>query len=50
MPRKAETVEITVLRDGVFIADDVRKDKGERGHASPDVAKLLIERGHAKPV
>ena len=49
MPKPVR-VHLTVLRDGVFVAEDVRKDKGERAYASPDVAQLLIERGHAKPV
>ena len=43
-------VPITIQRDGVFIAADVRKDKGDKAHVDPEMAKLLIERGHAKPV
>lgn len=51
-PRKAPegTVGIEVLRDGVFVAEDVCKNKGERADCSAEIAELLIERGHAKPV
>lgn len=61
MPRKApakekipaktsDLVPIVIQRDGVFIAADVRKDKGDKAHVEPDLADLLIERGHAKHV
>lgn len=50
MARSSQRVTIRVLRDGVFVADDVRKDKGETATVSPALAKLLIERGHAKPI
>lgn len=51
-PAKQESslVPVTIQRDGVFIAADVRKDKGDKAHVDPELAQLLIERGHAKPV
>ena len=49
MPAPKKLIELVILRDGVFVAEDVRKDKGETAKASPDIAQLLIERGHAKP-
>lgn len=48
MARSPVGVKIRILRDGVFVADDVRKDKGETAKVSPELAKLLIERGHAQ--
>lgn len=54
MPRPKKeadsSVSVEILRDGVFPFDDVRKDKGERATVPPHIAKILIERGHAKPV
>lgn len=41
-----QTVEI--LRDGVFIAEDVRANKGDKPEVSRAIAKILIANGHAK--
>ena len=42
-PEGAVTVE--ALRDGVFVADDVRCDKGERATVSAELAKIMQEAG-----
>lgn len=43
-------VDVSMLRDGVFVAEDVRKDKGEKAFVPADIAKVLIDNGHAKPL
>jgi hypothetical protein len=48
--KAADKAAIEILRDGVFVAADVRKDKGERAEVTPEVAQLLIERGFARVV
>ena len=54
MPRKkseqADVVTLLILRDGVFIADDERRDEGDQCAVDAAIAKVLIERGHAKRV
>lgn len=49
-PRKAPEgeVQIEVLRDGVFIADDVRADKGDKVTVSAEIAEALKAYGFAK--
>lgn len=51
-PKKAleGMVEIEITADGVFIAEDERRDKAARAMVPADIAKLLIENGHGKPV
>lgn len=54
-PRKAAAddggeMKLRILRDGVFIADDVRCDTGDEPMVEADVAAILIERGHAARV
>ncbi len=44
----AGTVKLRILRDGVFPFADIRRDTGDECVATEEVAKLLIERGHAK--
>lgn len=47
--KKPQTVkEIQILKDGVFIAEDVRANTGDKVKVNPETAKMLIERGHAK--
>lgn len=49
MPRaKSDKIKIEILKDGVFIADDVRADKGERHEVEASLAKAIIANGHAK--
>jgi hypothetical protein len=43
-------VEIRILRDGVFMAEDVRKNKGDVALADPDIAAILVEYNHAQYV
>ena len=51
LPADATPGALRILRDGVFPFADVRKDAGDIVPGVPaDIAKLLIERGHAKPV
>lgn len=45
-----EPVLVRAIRDGVFVADDERIDEGEEAIASPEDAKVLIERGHVVAV
>ncbi len=40
-----EKVTVEALRDGVFVADDVRCDKGERATVSAELAKIMQEAG-----
>jgi hypothetical protein len=49
-PRKVTEgdVEIEILRDGVFYAEDVRADKGDKVIVSADVAEGLKANGLAK--
>lgn len=49
-PRKAPEgeVQIEVLRDGVFIAEDVRADKGDKVTVSAEIAEVLKAHGFAK--
>ena len=49
-PRKAPEgkVEIEVLRDGVFIAEDVRADKGDKVTVSAEIAEVLKAHDFAK--
>lgn len=42
------SVEIIILRDGVYPFEDVRKDKGEAVMVDPATAETLIGNGHAR--
>jgi hypothetical protein len=47
--KKSDKLEI--IADGVFIADDIRKDKGAIAEGvDPAVAATLIANGHAKRI
>ena len=48
--KKTDTDTLLILRDGVFIADDERRDEGDQCSVDAKVAKVLIERGHAKRI
>jgi len=56
MPRHKQnapkgTIDLRILRDGVFPFEDVRKDEGETVLNVPEeIAHKLIEAGHAKPL
>jgi hypothetical protein len=54
MARPKKTVDgettIEILSDGVFIAEDDRRDKGDKATVPADIAEILIERGHGKSV
>lgn len=51
MKKTTKPDKIEILANGVFVAEDVRKDKGDIAEGvDPAVAKLLIERGQAKAV
>ena len=43
-------VQIRILADGVFIAEDDRRDAGDVATVPQAIANVLIERRHAKPV
>lgn len=45
---KKDTALVEVLRDGVFHAEDMRADKGEKVECDPAIAAKLIENGHAR--
>lgn len=48
-PADAKPDSLRILRDGVFVAADVRKDMGDIANGvDPEVAKALIENGLAK--
>lgn len=50
MPKK-QSDKLAILADGVFVADDVRKDKGDIAEGvDPDIAARLVKNGHAKAV
>lgn len=46
----AGTVNLIILRDGVFLFADIRRDAGDECVASEDVADILVKRGDAKRV
>lgn len=52
MPKpKKQSDKLEILADGVFVADDVRKDKGAIAEGvEPAVAAILIKNGHARHV
>lgn len=56
MPRHKQnapkgTIDLRILRDGVFPFEGVCKNNGETALNVPEAdAKVLIERGHAKPL
>jgi hypothetical protein len=56
MPRHKQnapkgTIDLRILRDGVFPSEDARKDEGDIALNVPEQdAKRLIEAGHAKPL
>lgn len=45
-----DTITLLILRDGVFIADDERRDEGDQCPVRREIANILIERGHAQRV
>ena len=48
MPKK-QSDKLEILANGVFIAADVRKDKGDIAEGvDPAAAAILIKNGHAK--
>lgn len=51
-PKKTEPkqVEVKILRDGVFIADDVRADEGDKVKVEAGMAADLEKAGLAKRV
>ena len=45
------TIDLRILRDGVFVNEGVRKETGETALNVPEAdAKAMIEAGHAKPL
>jgi hypothetical protein len=44
----AKDVKIEILKDGVFIADDVRCAKGAVQNVPSEIADALVDTGHAK--
>jgi hypothetical protein len=49
MPRKkTDTETLLILRDGVFVADDERRDEGDQCEVAPELAKKIIENGHGR--
>lgn len=48
-PKKNDgLVTVEALRDGVFVAEDVRLDKGQTAEAPADIAEVMAERGHVR--
>ena len=46
-----KTDKLEILADGVFVADDVRMDKGATAEGiDPAIAAKLIANGHAKSI
>ena len=45
---KADAVQIEILADGVFVAEDERRDKGDVETVATDIADSLVKSGHAK--
>lgn len=48
--KKADTITLLILRDGVFVADDEKRTKGDRRTVARDIAEKIIGNGHARPV
>lgn len=41
-------IEIEIIKDGVFIADDEKRDAGAKEKVVAAVADVLVKSGHAK--
>ena len=51
MARKKADVKIEILADGVFVADDDRKDKGAIVEGvDPNIAAIIVKNGHGRLV
>lgn len=49
-PKKIIPGSIRILADGVFVAEDVRKDKGDIATVDAEIADILVKRGDAERV
>jgi hypothetical protein len=45
---KQETVKIEILADGVFVAEDEPRNKGDVETVPTAIADALVKNGHAK--
>ena len=45
---KETLVEIEIIKNGVFVAEDEQRDIGAVEKVSADVANALVKSGHAK--
>lgn len=48
MAKAKDSVQIEILRDGVFVADDQPCKKGDVKTVSAAIAEALVKNGHAK--
>lgn len=48
--KDADSVQIEILRDGVFVAEDVRCDKGSKPNVPASIADDIVKNGHARRV
>jgi hypothetical protein len=44
------TVSLVILRDGVFVASDDKRMKGDRCEVAADIAEKIIGNGHGRAV
>jgi hypothetical protein len=54
MPRKKtepnDTITLLILRDGVFVAEDERRDEGDQCAVKREIAEKIIGNGHGRLV
>ena len=48
MAKAKNDVQVEILRDGVFVAEDQRCDTGDVATVSAEIADALVKNGHAK--
>lgn len=48
MAKAKDSVQIEILRDGVFVAEDERCDAGDVATVAAEIADALVKNGHAK--
>lgn len=48
MAKAKDSVRIEILRDGVFVAEDQPRNKGDVETVPAEIAEALVKNGHAK--
>ena len=48
MAKAKDGVQVEILRDGVFVAEDERRNTGDVATVHAEIADALVKNGHAK--